>query len=438
MALHVAQVQETQPEPQGLAGVRQADQQIGDLLVLVLLLRAVAITSPAAPRPRPATASRPAADPLSKCHILLGSVGQAGGAGRAGRFFGKIASQGFAGDETRIGPLQMRVTLTGGAGFIGSHVATLLLIAGHEVQILDTFRNAHRDVPARIGQIAGRPPEVAGCDVGDEPALLAALGAFRPDAVIHFAGEKDIGEANAQPLEYYRCNFSASITLFRTMQRLSCARLVFSSSAAVYGDPQHLPMTEAHPVRPSNAYGRSKHMVEQAIQDWARAWPDLQAVALRYFNPVGAHPSALIGEAPLRPSSNLFPQIADAAQGLRASLKVFGTDFDTPDGTGVRDFIHVMDLASAHVAALDLAGQRGRMETINVGTGTGYSVLEAVRTFERVSGRKVPLEFVDRRPGDAAASYADCARAAAVLGWRASHGLEDMCRDAWRWRTTRV
>lgn len=327
----------------------------------------------------------------------------------------------------------MRVTLTGGAGFIGSHVAALLLSSDHDVQILDTFQNAHRDVPARIQQITGRHPHVSDCDVGDEPGLVAALTAFQPDAVIHFAGLKDIGEANAQPLEYYRRNFSASLTLFRVMQRLPCAKLVFSSSAAVYGEPEHLPMTEDHPVRPSNAYGRSKHMVEQAIHDWARAWPDLEAVALRYFNPVGAHPSGIIGEAPLRGSSNLFPQIADVALGLRPSLKVFGNDFDTPDGTGVRDFIHVMDLASAHIAALGLTGHKGKLAVINVGTGTGYSVLEAARTFEQVSGRKVALEIVARRAGDAASSYADCTHAADVLGWRAEHGLKDMCRDAWNW-----
>lgn len=329
----------------------------------------------------------------------------------------------------------MRVAVTGGAGYIGSHTVVELLAAGHEVLILDSFANAAPDVPDRISAITGRTPKVVRADITDAPALTDALEDFEPQAVLHFAGLKAVGEAVADPLEYYRVNVAGSLTLLRAMAHVGCHRLVFSSSATVYGDPDQVPVPEDHPLRPASPYGHSKQMVEQMIQDWGVSNPQVAAVSLRYFNPVGAHPSAQIGEAPDGVPNNLMPYVAQVAVGLRPHLSVFGDDYDTPDGTGVRDYIHVVDLAQAHLAALDLTCRQTGVQTINVGTGRGYSVLEMIRAFETASGQAVPYRIAARRAGDVAEYYADPARAAERLGWTASRDLDAMCRDAWAWQS---
>lgn len=331
----------------------------------------------------------------------------------------------------------MRVAVTGGAGFIGSHTVVALLETGHEVLILDNFDNAERDVPKRVAAIAGRGAELIEADVTDPATYRAALATFRPDALIHFAGLKAVGEAVDNPLEYYRVNVGGSVTLFREMAEIACNRLVFSSSATVYGDPDRVPIPEDHPTRPTNPYGHSKRMVEQVIEDWARAHPALAAISLRYFNPVGAHPTARIGEAPQGIPNNLMPYVAQVAQGRRDRLSVFGDDYDTHDGTGVRDYIHVMDLAEAHLAALALTGAGTGAQAINVGTGQGYSVLDMVRAFEAACGKAIPYVITDRRPGDIATSLADPTLAKTRMGWRATRTLDDMCRDAWAWQRGR-
>lgn len=331
----------------------------------------------------------------------------------------------------------LRIAVTGGAGYIGSHTVTLLLEAGHEVLILDSFRNAERDVPDRVAAIAGRSAEIAEVDITDAPALEGALARFKPQALIHFAGLKAVGEASEMPLEYYRVNVAGSLILFEKMESIGCNRLVFSSSATVYGDPDQVPIPEDHPLRPTNPYGQSKRMIEQVVEDWGRAWDRLAAVNLRYFNPVGAHPSARIGEASQGVPNNLMPYVAQVAAGWREELLVFGDDYDTPDGTGVRDYVHVMDLAAAHLAALRLTGEGPGIHAVNVGTGTGYSVLQMINAFEDVSGNAVPYKVTARRAGDIAISLADPTRAAEKMGWRAEKGLMDMCEDAWRWQRGR-
>ncbi len=331
----------------------------------------------------------------------------------------------------------MRIAVTGGAGYIGSHTVTQLLEAGHEVLILDSFLNAERDVPDRVAAIAGRGAEIVEVDITDGAGIDRALKAFKPEALIHFAGLKAVGEGNEIPLEYYRVNVAGSLTLFEKMQENACNRLVFSSSATVYGDPDQVPIPEDHPLRPTNPYGHSKRMIEQVVEDWGRAWDKLAAVNLRYFNPVGAHPSARIGEAPQGVPNNLMPYVSQVAAGWRDELSVFGDDYDTPDGTGVRDYIHVMDLAAAHLAALGLTGEGPGVHAVNVGTGTGYSVLEMIRAFEKVSGNAVPYKVTARRTGDIATSLADPTLAAEKMGWRAEKELIDMCQDAWRWQRGR-
>ncbi len=328
----------------------------------------------------------------------------------------------------------MRIAVTGGAGYIGSHTVVVLLQAGHDVLILDNFANAAVDVPDRIAELAGRAPELATLDITDAPALEAALAGFSPDAVIHFAGLKAVGEASEIPVEYYRVNVAGSVTLMQAMQKAGCTRLVFSSSATVYGEPQQNPIPEDHPLAPTNPYGHSKHMVEQMVTDWGRADAGLSAVNLRYFNPVGAHPSARLGETPKGAPNNLMPYVAQVAIGQRESVSVFGDDYDTPDGTGVRDYIHVMDLAEAHLAAIEVTEKQTGVLAVNVGTGRGYSVLEMIKALESASGKSIPYKVVARRAGDAAKSLADPGYAVKVLGWRAARDLDDMCRDAWSWQ----
>ncbi len=331
----------------------------------------------------------------------------------------------------------MRVSVTGGAGYIGSHTVVDLLQAGHEVQIIDSFANAEPDVPDRIRAIADHMPAVVKADITDEAALMAAMSDFKPEAVIHFAGLKAVGEAVADPLEYYRVNVGGSVTLLRVMAAVGCLKIVFSSSATVYGDPIEVPIPENHPLQPTNPYGHSKRMVEQIIEDWGTSNPDVAAVNLRYFNPVGAHPSARIGEAPDGVPNNLMPYVAQVAVGWREKLSVFGDDYDTPDGTGVRDYIHVVDLADAHLKALALTEEAPGVHAINVGTGRGYSVLEMIKAFEGASGKPVAYQIVARRPGDVAQTVANPALANERLGWSAKRDIDDMCRDAWAWQRSR-
>ncbi|MEM6888919.1 MAG: UDP-glucose 4-epimerase GalE [Pseudomonadota bacterium] len=331
----------------------------------------------------------------------------------------------------------MRIAVTGGAGYIGSHTSALLLEAGHDVLILDTFANARDDVPDRVAKVAGRPAKVVRADITDAAAMGAALSAFRPDAVVHFAGLKAVGEAVAYPLEYYRVNVGGSVTLFKAMAEIGCNRIVFSSSATVYGDPEVVPIPESHSLNPTNPYGQTKRQIEAILEDWGRANPQLAAVNLRYFNPVGAHRSSLLGEEPQGVPNNLMPYVAKVAAGQLAELSVFGTDYDTHDGTGVRDYIHVMDLAAAHLKALDLTGRKTGVTAINVGTGTGYSVLDMVAAFKRASNRDIPYVFRDRRAGDIATSMADPSLASDLLGWRAEKDLDAMCADSWAYQRTR-
>lgn len=329
----------------------------------------------------------------------------------------------------------MRVAVTGGAGYIGSHTVVELLNAGHDVLVIDNFANARTDTPDRVMIIADRDLEVAQVDIMDRSVLTQALTQFAPEAVLHFAGLKAVGESVSNPLEYYRVNVTGSLNLMHAMEAAACWRLVFSSSATVYGDPQEVPIPEHHPLHPTNPYGHSKRMIEQVIEDWGVANAKAAAVNLRYFNPVGAHASALIGEAPQGVPNNLMPYVAQVATGELAHLSVFGNDYDTADGTGVRDYIHVVDLAQAHLAALDLTGRETGVNAINVGTGRGYSVLEMVRAFEDASGCPVPYQITDRRPGDIATCLANPERAAKQLNWRAARDLQDMCRDAWAWQS---
>lgn len=325
--------------------------------------------------------------------------------------------------------------MTGGAGYIGSHTCVELLQAGYEVVILDNLCNSHHAVIERIRRIVGRPPEFARADVRDTGALREIFASSRFDAVIHFAGLKAVGESFEKPIEYYDNNVRGALSLCQAMAEARVGTLVFSSSATVYGSTTSMPIREDAPLGPTNPYGRTKWMVEQILADLVAsdlvAW---RSASLRYFNPVGAHPSGLIGEDPQGIPNNLMPNIAQVAVGVRDRVRIFGTDYPTHDGTGVRDYIHVVDLARGHLAALDALRRLGRGFTVNLGTGRGVSVLEAVRAFERASGRTIPTEKVARRAGDVAESYADPSLAQTLLGWKATHGIDDMCRDSWRWQ----
>ena len=328
----------------------------------------------------------------------------------------------------------MHILVTGGTGFIGSHTCVALLAAGHETSVIDNLSNSRRDVLDRVEQIAGKRPAFFEGDVRDR-ALLRQIFAHRPvDAVIHFAGLKAVGESVAQPLRYYDWNIGSTIALCQEMHEAGVKMLVFSSSATVYGDPATLPIREDFPRSTTNPYGASKLMIEDILADLTKADASWKISRLRYFNPVGAHESGLIGETPSGIPNNLLPYVAQVAAGQRDCLSVFGNDYPTPDGTGVRDYIHVMDLAEGHVAALDHLQREGGLQTFNLGTGCGYSVLDMVCAFERASGRAVPYKIAARRPGDIAACYADPTLATQTLGWRAKRNLDAMCRDAWKWQ----
>ena len=327
------------------------------------------------------------------------------------------------------------ILVTGGAGFIGSHTCVALAAAGIPFLVLDNFCNSRASVLERVAQITGAvPPHVEG-DVRDE-ALLARLFAEHPiEAVVHFAALKSVGESVREPLRYYDNNVAGTTTLLRAMQKAGVRTVVFSSSATVYGDPASLPIREDFPLSATNPYGWSKLMTEQVLADVDAAEPGQWRIArLRYFNPVGAHESGLIGEDPQDIPNNLMPYVAQVAVGMRESLSVYGDDYPTPDGTGVRDYLHVCDLADGHVAALRYLREHPGLLTVNLGTGRAVSVLEMVRGFEQASGRPVPYRIVARRPGDVAACWADPALAERLLGWKAQHGLERMCADAWRWQ----
>ncbi len=329
----------------------------------------------------------------------------------------------------------MRVLVTGGAGYIGSHTLVPLLRAGHEVLVYDNYATSSPEALARVRQLANRDLAVVEGDIRDLALLDRTFASFRPDAVIHFAGLKAVGESHSQPLEYYAQNIAGSITLLQCMAQNGCTQIVFSSSATVYGEPDYLPYDEHHPLRPQSPYGRSKLMIETIIRDWTSANAGARAILLRYFNPVGAHPSGRIGEDPLGTPNNLMPYIAQVAIGRREALLVHGDDYDTRDGTGERDYIHVEDLARAHLAALDSLDRIDGCEAINVGTGQSATVLEMVAAFERASGRSVPYRIGPRRPGDVARMCADVAKARALMGWQAELGLDAMCSATWQWQS---
>ena len=330
----------------------------------------------------------------------------------------------------------MTVLLTGGAGYIGSHTAVELLSAGHDVIIADNYANSSPIVAQRITQITGKPVKCYEADAADPAALERIFQENAIDSVIHFTGLKAVGESVRLPLDYYRNNLDSTLALLAAMEAHGVRQLIFSSSATVYGRHAALPYREDAETGPcTNPYGWTKLFIEQIIRDYAAAHPDFSVVLLRYFNPVGAHESGLMGEDPRDIPNNLMPYIARVAVGTLPYLNVFGNDYPTPDGTGVRDYIHVTDLATGHMAALDYAASHTGVEVFNLGTGTGYSVLDMVHAFSRACGRDIPYRIAPRRSGDIAACYADVTKAKEILGWRAKLDIDDMCRSAWNWQS---
>lgn len=327
-----------------------------------------------------------------------------------------------------------RILVTGGAGFIGSHTVVELLQAGHDVIVVDNLSNSSPVVLDRIAEITGRTPDFEKIDICDRGGLARVFVRHAPAAVIHFAGLKAVGESVEKPLDYYQNNVAGTATLCEAMAAAGVRNLVFSSSATVYGDPQTLPIREDAPLGATNPYGRTKLFIEEMLRDLHASDPSWSIAILRYFNPIGAHSSGRIGEDPKGIPNNLFPFITQVAAGQREKLSIFGGDYPTPDGTGVRDYIHVVDLATGHLKALDRPAGAPGLVTCNLGTGQGYSVLEIVKSFERVTGRTIPFEIIDRRPGDIAACYADPSLAERELGWTACRGLDEMCADGWRWQ----
>jgi UDP-glucose 4-epimerase len=327
------------------------------------------------------------------------------------------------------------VLVTGGAGYIGSHACVALMDAGFDVVVLDNLCNSSPVALQRLQHICGKSPHFIQGDVRDRACLDGIFRSHAIIAVLHFAGLKAVGESVEMPLEYYDNNVTGSLVLLAAMREAAVRNLVFSSSATVYGDPASVPIREDFALDPASPYGRTKRMVEDILADWQRANPDWSIGCLRYFNPVGAHPSGRIGEDPQGFPNNLMPFVAQVAVGQREKLFVFGNDYATPDGTGVRDYIHVMDLVEGHVVALDYICRQRGLHTINLGTGNGVSVLQMVEAFERASGRPIPYEIVGRRPGDIAACWADPGLARQLLNWNASRDLTQMCEDAWRWQS---
>ena len=326
------------------------------------------------------------------------------------------------------------ILVTGGAGFVGSHTVVELMAKGYEVVIVDNLVNSKREAVRRVEQIVGRDVPFYDIDVRDEAALAKVFDAHPIGAAMHFAALKSVGESVARPIAYYRNNLDSLLVLLDAMRERDIKKFIFSSSATVYGMPERSPVDESFPLSATNPYGQSKVIAEQILRDVERADPSWRIATLRYFNPVGAHESGLIGEDPAGVPNNLMPYVAQVAVGKLEKLRVFGGDYATPDGTGVRDYIHVVDLARGHTAALDALGSHDASLVVNLGTGRGYSVLEVVRAFEAASGKKVPYEIVAPRPGDVAECYAATEKAEQLLGWRAQYGLERMCADHWRWQ----
>jgi UDP-glucose 4-epimerase len=328
----------------------------------------------------------------------------------------------------------MAILLTGGVGYIGSHTCVELLRSGEDVVVLDNLSNGNPEALKRVEKITGKKVASIVADVRDLGFLRSVFAQHPIEAVIHFAGLKAVGESQEKPLLYYQNNVVGTINLLDAMRDANVRALVLSSSATVYGNPQGLPLTEDHPLGAINPYGRTKLMIEQILRDVADSEPGWRIALLRYFNPVGAHDSGLIGEDPLGAPNNLMPYVARVAVGMYPSLKIFGGDYATPDGTGVRDYIHVVDLASGHLAALAKLRERDGVLAVNLGTGKGHSVLEVVAAFAAESGKSIPYHIVERRPGDVAACYADASLAATLLGWKATRDLRQMCADTWHWQ----
>ena len=329
----------------------------------------------------------------------------------------------------------MKILVTGGAGYIGSHTCILLIEAGYEIVVFDNFCNASKESIRRVEKIVNQKIEVLKGDIRNRDDLHKVFNAHKIDAVIHFAGLKAVGESVAQPLKYYDNNVNGTAVLCEVMAEHGCKSIVFSSSATVYGDPHTTPIKEDFPLSATNPYGRTKLFVEEMLRDVYVSDESWKIVLLRYFNPVGAHSSGTIGEDPNGIPNNLMPFITQTAVGKRSCLSVFGDDYDTPDGTGVRDYIHVVDLADGHVKALEKMKDLTQVLTVNLGTGNGYSVLDMVKAFEKASGKEVPFCIAPRRSGDIAKCYADPTYAQEVLGWKATRGIDEMCKDSWRWQS---
>jgi len=326
----------------------------------------------------------------------------------------------------------MRVLVTGGAGYIGSHTCVELLDAGHEVFVIDNLCNGHEIALDRVRGITNRDLQFMNADIRDTDALLKAFNTFKPEAVIHFAGLKAVGQSVADPLLYYDVNVGGSISLLTAMSKAGCDKIVFSSSATVYGKPHYLPYDEEHPTNPVNPYGCTKLMIENIIHDWTKVDSKRNGTVLRYFNPVGAHESGQIGEEPIGVPNNLMPYIAQVADGRREHLNIFGNDYETADGTGARDYIHVVDLALAHIGALNQS-KLNKFEILNIGGGIGTTVLELVSKFEEISGVPIKFKYLPRREGDLAAFWADSSKAFEIISWKAEKNIKNICEDTWRW-----
>ncbi len=330
----------------------------------------------------------------------------------------------------------MAVLVAGGAGYIGSHTAVELIEAGYDIVMADNFYNSCEEAVARVRELSGSDFPFEKCDICDANAVDALFAKYPDiDAVIHFAALKAVGESVAKPIEYYTNNLTSTLNLLSSMRKYGVRKIVFSSSATVYGNPATVPITEGFPLSATNPYGQTKLMSEQMLTDTAKADGELSVALLRYFNPIGAHKSGRIGEDPSDIPNNLVPYIAQVAVGKLKELSVFGNDYDTPDGTGVRDYIHVVDLAKGHVAALKKLDATKGVFICNLGTGNGYSVIDVVKAYEKASGKEVPYKIMPRRPGDIAVCYADTKKAREELGWTAQYGIEEMCADSWRWQS---
>lgn len=330
----------------------------------------------------------------------------------------------------------MKILVTGGAGYIGSHTCVELLNAGYEVVILDNLYNASEKAVDRIKEITGKDLTFYKADILDKEAMDKIFADEKPDCVIHFAGLKAVGESVVKPLEYYQNNITGTLNLCEVMRKNRCKNIIFSSSATVYGNPAFIPITEECPKgTPTNPYGWTKWMIEQILTDLHTADPEWNVILLRYFNPIGAHKSGLIGEDPKGIPNNLLPYVAQVAIGKLQSVGVFGNDYDTPDGTGVRDYIHVVDLAVGHVKAINKIKENPGVKVYNLGTGNGYSVLDVIKAFSKACGHDVPYVIKERRPGDIATCYSDASLAKKELGWEAQYGIDEMCADSWKWQS---